>query len=82
MHVVLIPVYYLSYREYKEALKQQRAHDSVYRPRLSGDGSQQITPVNNELSKQDRSPEISYPHQPQALMNLTNHVSGEPYSIC
>jgi gentisate 1,2-dioxygenase len=80
VHVVLSPVYYLSYREYKEALRQQRAHDSVYRPRMSGEGSQQTTPVN-ELSKQDRSPGNSYSHQPQTLMNLTNHVSGEPYNI-
>ncbi|PNF42804.1 hypothetical protein B7P43_G13605 [Cryptotermes secundus] len=62
-----------TYREYKEALRQQRAHDSVYRPRMSGDGSQQTTPVNNELSKQDGSPGSSYPHQPQALINHTNH---------
>ncbi|KAJ9594845.1 hypothetical protein L9F63_013882, partial [Diploptera punctata] len=33
-----------TYREYKEALKQQRAHDGVYRPRMPGDSSQQTTP--------------------------------------
>jgi hypothetical protein len=79
--LVLSPVYCLSYREYKEALRQQRAHDSVYRPRMSGDGSQQTTTVNNELSKQDGSPGSSYPHQPQALINHTNHVSCDPHNF-
>ncbi|PSN32796.1 hypothetical protein C0J52_20402 [Blattella germanica] len=41
-----------TYREYKEALRQQRA-EGVYRPRMSGDGSQQTTPVSNEPTKQD-----------------------------
>lgn len=75
-------MYYLPYREYKEALRQQRAHDSVYRPKMSGDSSPQTTPVNNELSKRDGSPGNSYPQQPQALMNLTNHVSCDPYNFC
>jgi len=76
--VVLLPVkcmYWLLCREYKEALRQQRAHDGVYRPRMSGDGSQQTTPVSNELLKQDGSPGSSYAHQTQALVNHTSHVS-------
>jgi hypothetical protein len=76
--VVLLPVkcmYRLPCREYKEALRQQRAHDGVYRPRMSGDGSQQTTPVSNELLKQDGSPGSSYSHQTQALINHTSHVS-------
>jgi hypothetical protein len=48
---------------------------------MSGDGSQQTTPINNELSKQDGSPGGSYPHQPQALINQTNHVSCDPDSF-
>jgi hypothetical protein len=70
---------YLPYREYKEALRQQRAHDGVYRPRMSGDGIQQTTPVSKEVLKQDGSPGSSYTHQPQALINHTNHVSCVPY---
>lgn len=70
---------YLPCREYKEALRQQRAHDGVYRPRMCGDGAQQATPVGNELLKQDGSPGSSYTHQPQALINHTNHVSCVQY---
>ncbi|XP_069692233.1 leucine-rich repeat and calponin homology domain-containing protein isoform X2 [Periplaneta americana] len=62
-----------TYREYKEALRQQRALDGVYRPRLSADGSQQTTPVGTEPQKLDVSPGSPYPHQPQALTNHTNH---------
>lgn len=78
----LINVTYFSFREYKEALRQQRAHDSVYRPRVSGDGCQQTTPVSNESLKRDGSPGASYLHQPQALINHTNHVSCVPYDFC
>lgn len=60
-----------TYREYKEALRQQRAHDGVYRPRMSGDGFQQTTSVSNELLKQDGSPGSSYLHQSQALNHDT-----------
>ncbi|XP_021927776.1 leucine-rich repeat and calponin homology domain-containing protein 1 isoform X3 [Zootermopsis nevadensis] len=62
-----------TYREYKEALRQQRAHDGVYRPRMSGDGAQQTMSVSSELLKQDGSSGSSYTNQPQALINHTNH---------
>lgn len=67
-------VMYLPCREYKEALRQQRAHDGVYRPRMSGDGAQQTMSVSSELLKQDGSSGSSYTNQPQALINHTNHV--------